>query len=88
MELCNCVARQTEVRSTRACKCVLGVPRVFVRNNCVRRCIDARAVCVATCNTGKCPLKAVTKMEWKQEFKGRCDGICKRENGLETVCTN
>lgn len=76
---CTCLAENNEVRSSKICKCRSAVEEIFVRNNCIRRCIDSETACVSKCLKGKrCPARATTTIGWLQPFKGNCAGVCPR----------
>lgn len=76
---CTCLAETNEVSSSDVCKCTRNrsVSEIFVRNNCIRRCIDAQNGCVRRCTKSrKCPVVATTKIGWFQTFAGRCSEKC------------
>lgn len=78
---CTCLAETNQVSSSDVCKCTrkANIPEKFVRNNCIRRCIDAQRGCVRRCTLAKkCPIIATTKIGWFQPFAGMCSEKCAR----------
>lgn len=76
LDKCKCGVQNYEVKSGRFCKCKREEITDQLVGRCQSFCKDAREKCVTACTSGKCPLRARTVLNWRQEVRGKCLPFC------------